>query len=315
METKPKNLTAQKLIEPEPQSRRPNNLKIVFFGNTKYSVLGAEIIHKKFPLSLVVTIPDKPSGRKKELKPSPVKKLAQENNIPVLETDKLDDKAIGEIGEIGDVGGKNDRPDFLIVEDYGLILPESLLEIPRYAPLNIHHSLLPKYRGPSPAPSAILNGEKVSGVTIISMTEQVDAGDMLAQQKYGLAPTETTDSLLTELNKLGGDLVLKVIEDYINGNEKPIAQNDKQATYTKRLSKQDGYIDIDNPPDPKTLDRMIRAYYPWPGTWCRLMVNGKWLIVKFLPGNLIQPESKRPLTVNEFKNGYPEIYKQLEQLL
>src|SRR3989344_5337196 len=175
-----------------------NIMKIVFLGNTKYSTIGEEIIHKKFPLSLVVTTTDRPSGRKRELKPTATKQFANSKNIPVLETDNLDKKAVSQIAKI--------KPDFIIVEDYGLILPESLLEIPKHAPLNIHHSLLPKYRGPSPAPTAILNGEKVTGVTIISMTQQVDAGDILAQKEYQIKPNETTESLLTELNKTGGEL-------------------------------------------------------------------------------------------------------------
>lgn len=277
-------------------------VKIVFFGNTKYSVFGLEIIHQKFPIALVVTIPDKPSGRKRELKPSPVKKIAQELNIRILETDNLDEKTVNHIRKI--------KPDFLIVEDYGLILPESLLEIPKFAPLNIHHSLLPKYRGPSPAPSAILAGEKISGVTIIYMTGIVDAGDMLAQKEYELKFDETTDSLLTALNKMGGKSILKVIQDYLEGKEKPVKQNDKQASQTQRLTKQDGYINAENPPDTQTLDRMIRAYYPWPNIWTK--IEGK--IIIFLPGNLIQPEGKRPMTIKEFKNGYPQFKETIAKI-
>ena len=290
-------------------------MKIVFFGNTKYSVFDLKALYEKFGLSLVVTIPDRPSGRKREIKPSPVKQFAKDHNIPVLQTDKLDQSSVEQVANI--------QPDFLIVADYGLILPESLLEIPRFAPLNVHHSLLPKYRGPSPAPTAILNGEKVSGVTIISMTEQVDAGDMLEQQKYELKPDETTDSLLTELNQLGGQLVCKVIKDYIKGNENPIPQDDKQATYTKRFTKQDGLINMENPPDPGTLNRMVRAFYPWPTVWSKWkMENGKWKIFKFLPPTIlpahnptdpftIQPEGKRPMSISEFKNGYPEIFSRI----
>ncbi|OGD87115.1 hypothetical protein A2870_02290 [Candidatus Curtissbacteria bacterium RIFCSPHIGHO2_01_FULL_41_11] len=284
-----------------------NIMKIVFLGNTKYSAIGEEIIHKKFPLSLVVTTTDRPSGRKRELKPTATKQFANSKNIPVLETDNLDKKAVSQIAKI--------KPDFIIVEDYGLILPESLLEIPRYAPLNIHHSLLPKYRGPSPAPSTILNGEKISGVTIISMTELVDAGDILAQVKYELKAAETTDSLLTALNKLGGELVLKVIEDFINGKENPVEQNHKEATITKRFTKQDGFVDLGNPLDRQTLDRMIRAYYPWPNVWSKVKVkSGKSIIVKFLPEGKIQPEGKKPMTIAQFKNGYPQVYEQISKL-
>lgn len=298
-------------------------MKIVFFGNTKYSQIGLEIIHEKFPVSLAVTIPDKPSGRKRELVPSAVKQFAHDHHIPTLKTDKLDGQTVNQIlKHFGFARGERVQddtghgPDFLIVEDYGLILPKELLDLPRYAPLNIHHSLLPKYRGPSPAPTAILKGEKITGVTIIKMTEAVDAGDILAKVEYELAPDETTNSLLIQLNKLGAELVLKVISDYISGRQNPTKQNDKEATYTKRLTKQDGYINPNNPPNPQTLDRIIRAFYPWPGVWTRLKTNDERLMtIKFLPANLIQPQGKRPMSIDEFKNGYPELFEQINPLL
>src|SRR3989344_488959 len=172
-------------------------LNIVFFGNSRYSKIGVEIIHGAYPISLIVTIPDKPLGRKKTLTQSPTKAWALEQNISVLEANKLDSSTIEKIAEI--------EPDFLIVEDYGLILPKKLLDLPKFAPLNIHHSLLPKFRGPSPATSAILAGEKVSGVTIIEMSEEVDSGDIVNQEEYTLSTEETTDSLLSKLNELGGN--------------------------------------------------------------------------------------------------------------
>ena len=286
-------------------------MKIVFFGNTKYSAIGLKKKKKKIPISLVVTIPDKPSGRKREQKPTATKQFAKENSIPVLETQKLDENALGKI--------KNIAPDFLVVEDYGLILPESILEIPKYAPLNIHHSLLPKYRGPSPAPSAILAGEAESGVTVIEMTNEVDAGDILAQVKYTLEKDETTDSLLTTLNKLGAELILDVIENYQSGSEKPTSQNHKEATLTQRLEKQNGHIDIENPPGMEKLDRMIRAYYPWPTVWTEIDTSTQGqetrrIKIKLLPGKLIQPEGKRPMSMKEFLNGYPQTKTYLEKL-
>lgn len=266
-------------------------MTIIFFGNTKYSTIGLKIIHSIYPISLVVTIPD-----------SPVKQVAGQLNIPVLETDRLDQDIINE--QVLSFGNKIAQlnPDFLIVEDYGLILPKQLLDLPKYAPLNIHHSLLPKYRGPSPAPTAILREEKISGVTIIKMNEKVDAGDILAQQKYTLSKDETTDSLLTKLNEMGGQLMISVIKQYLEGSIKPIPQDPKKATYTKHFTRQDGYVDINTPPESEILDRMIRAYYPWPGVWT------KWKnkIVKFLPGGLMQMEGKKAISYKDFLNGYPD---------
>src|SRR3989344_1308683 len=282
-------------------------MKIVFFGSSKYSAIAAQIIQGKLGLSVVVTHPDKPAGRARKLIPSPVKLLAEKNQLPHLTFDKLDQKAILEVAKY--------QPDFLVVADYGKILPKALLDLPKFAALNIHHSLLPKYRGPAPAPAAILAGDKKTGVTIIKMTEKVDAGNILAQKPYTLKSDETTGSLLTTLNKLGGQLAIEVINSYLQRKVKSQKQNESQATYTHRLKKEDGQIDLKNPPDPQTFDRMISAFYPWPGTWCRLIVNGKWLIVKFLPGNLIQPEGKRPMSLSEFKNGYSDAYDQISNLL
>lgn len=258
-------------------------MNIIFFGNTKYSTIGLKIVNSAYPISLVVTIPN-----------SPVEEVAKQLNIKVLRAEKLDQDIISKIARI--------KPHFLIVEDYGLILPKELLNLPKYAPLNIHHSLLPKYRGPSPAPTAILEGDKVSGVTIIKMSEKVDTGDILAQERYTLREDETTDSLLTKLNKLGGNLMVGVIEQYLEGKEKPMPQEDSPTPYTPHFTRDTGYFDINNPPDAETLDRMIRAYYPWPGVWCKF--KGK--IVKFLPEGKIQMEGKKAISFKDFLNGYPD---------
>ncbi|MBI2599157.1 methionyl-tRNA formyltransferase [Candidatus Curtissbacteria bacterium] len=275
-------------------------MKIAFFGNTKYSVIDARILNDKFGLLLIVTKPDKPTGRKRELIPNPVKQFAQEKKVPFLEADKLGKNIISKI--------KDYHPDFSVVADYGLILPKEVLGIAKYASLNVHHSLLPKYRGPSPAPSAILAGETVSGVTIIRMTEDIDAGDILAQKEYELSEDETTDSLLAKLNTLGGELVCGVIENYLD--LKPKKQDGSKVSQTQRLKKPDGFIDLENPPDAEMLDRMIRAYFPWPTVWTKL--DGK--IIKLLPNGLIQPEGKRTMSIKEFKNGYPKAFQKISAL-
>lgn len=272
-------------------------MKIVFFGNSKYSVIGAEKIHKKFPISLIVTKPA-----------NPVELFAQKNNIPLLTTSKLTDEVVEKIASY--------QPEFLVVEDYGIILPKKLLSIPKYAPLNIHHSLLPKYRGPTPAPSAILNGEKISGVSVIKMTEKVDAGDIYAQKEYVLDPNETTDSLLTELNIIGGDIIIPVLKKYASIKSKK--QNEQDSTYTKYMKKSDGFIDLLNPPNKQKLDLMIRAYYPWPGVWIRLSLGSSGQaqekIIKFLPEGKIQVEGKNPMPYKDFINGYKEGKDLLSQL-
>jgi methionyl-tRNA formyltransferase len=283
-------------------------MNIIFFGNTNYSLIGAQIIHQHLPLSHIVTIPDRPN-KKGTLTPSPLKTFGIENNIPILTVNKLDSATIEIISAM--------QPDFFVVEDYGLILPPKLLETPLYAPLNIHHSLLPKYRGPSPAPSALLAGETQTGVSIIHMTNTVDAGPIYAQQPYTIQATDTTDSLLTHLNQLGGDLVVQVINDIINGQAIATPQDEKQATLTHFMKKSDGFIDLDNPPSPTHLDRMIRAYYPWPTVWLRLAIAPKSAnrkIIKFLPNNKMQMEGKKPVSYEDFMNGYPTLREEIKKL-
>jgi methionyl-tRNA formyltransferase len=285
------------------------NPRIAFFGNTKYSVIDARVLHEKLGLVLVVTKPDKPSGRNRILTPNPVKTFAVDNKIPVIEADSFSDTSKQKLEEIFRFAQDDGGLDFIVVADYGVILPKTALEIPKIAPLNIHQSLLPKYRGTSPAPAAILAGDKKTGVTIIKMVEAVDAGDILAQEEYEMTPAETTNSLLTKLNQLGSQLVCKVIENYDDIKPKP--QDESKVIFSERMSKTDGLIDLLNPPDPATLNRMIRAYYPWPTVWTKL--DGK--ILKFLPNQMVQPEGKKPMTVKEFLNGYPQAKPLLEKLL
>ncbi len=278
-------------------------MKIVFFGNTIYSVIGARIIHEQLGLSQIVTIPDR-EDKRGHLTPSPLKTFALEKNIPVLTVNKLNNATIEHIASL--------QPDFLVVEDYGLILPQNLLALPKYASLNIHHSLLPKYRGPSPAPAAILSGETKTGVTVMKMAKKVDAGDILSQKEYIMRPDETTDSLLTVLNELGAHLIIPLLKK--NHTMQATPQDETQATFTKMLTKQDGLIDSANPPSPEQLDRMIRAYYPWPTVWTHLTINGKEKIVKLLPEKKLQVEGKTPMGIKDFLNGYPTLQKVIKDI-
>ena len=274
-------------------------MKIVFFGNTKHSLIGAEIIHKELGLSLVVTIPQ-----------SPLEKFAGEEKIPYLLVTKLTDEEIAKIAEV--------QPDFLVVEDYGLILPTKLLEVPKYASLNIHLSLLPKYRGPAPAPASILAGDKTSGVSIIKMSNKVDAGAIFAQTEYVLKPDETTDSLLNELNLLGGNLAVSVINDILQDKAKAVPQDESKATLTKYMQKSDGYIDLSQLEIKNfelKIGRMVRAYFPWPGAWTRSIVNNKSSIIKFLPQKKLQVEGGKLMTYKDFLNGYPNADKKLVEFL
>lgn len=271
-------------------------MKIVFFGSSKYSRIVEQEVHKKYPLACVVTVPERQSGS--QIFESPVKNFADENNIPVITSDTLSEEIIGNISKL--------EPDFLIVADYGIIIPKKLLKMPKKAAINVHHSLLPKYRGPSPAPSAILNGEKTTGVTIMEMGEKLDTGDILAQEEYEIKPTDTTDSLLMTLNTLGAEILLEVLGDFDKYHESRRKQDESQTSYTPKMGKENGFIDLEKIPSSEKLDRMIRAYYPWPGVWTRYNIGEKKLRIRLLPEKKIQVEGKKAMSFKDFINGYKE---------
>jgi methionyl-tRNA formyltransferase len=269
-------------------------MSVIFFGNSQYSLIGAQILQQKIGLTAIVTINN-----------SPPEAFAKKERIPSFAVQKFDQETQAKIKAL--------HPDFFVVEDYGLILPNELLALPSVAALNIHHSLLPKFRGPAPAPATILSGDTVSGVTIITMAERVDAGDIVAQETYQLKPDETTDSLLRVLNQLGATKMVDVLQHF--SEYKPIPQDESKAIFTSYMKKTDGFIELDNPPAPEKLDRMIRAYYPWPGVWTRVQGrDNRPKIVKFYPGKRIQMEGKKPMSVKDFLNGYPELKGTIEKL-
>lgn len=269
-------------------------MNIVFFGSSKYSTIDEKALFNACGLSLVVTLPT----------PNPVKQFALDNTIPCITTEKITPEVIEQIAQY--------HPDFLVVADFGLILPKALLELPKKAAINVHHSLLPKYRGPSPVPFALLAGEKIVGVTIILMTPQVDAGDMLAQEKYTLLPTDTTDSVLTKLNEIGSGLAVQVVTDFETYLAQRKPQDESQATFTHFMKREDGYVSEKT--NPMQIQRMIHAYYPWPGVWTLMKLNGKDTRVKLLPNNMLQAEGKKAVSVKDFLNGYPEAKELLQKL-
>jgi methionyl-tRNA formyltransferase len=195
---------------------------------------------------------------------------------------------------------KNLSPDFFIVAAYGKILPINFLSIPKIGSINIHPSLLPKYRGPSPIQESILNGDKTTGVSIIKMDEEMDHGPILDQIEADVLPTDTFESLAKRLFANCTNALVRVISDY--ETIKPKLQDDSKATYTKLLSKQSGFIDLKN----YELERAIRAYYPWPGVWTKFDINdnGSEKIIKLLPNQRIQVEGKKEMTYIDFINGY-----------
>lgn len=194
------------------------------------------------------------------------------------------------------------KADLGVVAAYGRILTKIELNTPKYGAINVHPSLLPKYRGASPIQQTILTGDKTTGVTIIKMDEEIDHGPIIYQEELELSNSDNFDVLSKKMFQRASEVLPKIIKDFVSGRIKLVPQNHAQATYCDRLTRESGYFPIESPPPNEKLDRMIRAYYPWPGVWTRW--NGK--IVKFLPGNMLQMEGKKAISLKDFFNGYPD---------
>ena len=208
------------------------------------------------------------------------------------------------------------KADVGIVADYGVYIPKEVSSFYPKGILNIHPSLLPKYRGPTPVQSAILSSETKTGVTIIKIDSQIDHGPILAQKEYEIEKTETSFDLLKKLFNQAASLLEDTLPKYLSGNLIPKPQDDSKATFTRIFVKNDGLIDIENLPNIEKLDNMIKAFYPWPGVWTKTNVgkqNEK--IVKFLPGNLIQVEGKKEMSYKDFLNGYLDANPKLRVFL
>ncbi|MDQ1284021.1 MAG: Methionyl-tRNA formyltransferase [Patescibacteria group bacterium] len=203
------------------------------------------------------TRPDKKAGRKQEIQKTDVKKAAEEKNIPVYEPEKLDESVIAEI--------RAQKPDIIIVAAYGKILPKEILTIPGFGCINVHTSLLPKYRGPSPIQNAILRGEVETGSTIMLMDEGVDTGSILSQRKTAIDPDETCADLSRRLSELSASLLLETIPLWVERKITPETQNDAEATLCELIEKNDGKIIWTD--SAKDIYNRYRAFSSWPGVF------------------------------------------------
>jgi len=242
----------------------PKPIKTIFCGTPEFSVpyLEGLLVDPDFLVMGVLTQPDKPSGRKQELSPSPVKILAQKNNLHIWQPEKLKDnsKIIDEL--------KKAEADILIVVAYGQIIPQEILELFPSGAINVHPSLLPKYRGASPIQSAILKGEHETGVTIMLMDDKMDHGPILAQEKMRLTGEETNESLHNQLAEIGVGLLITTVRKYLAGEITPQEQDHEAAIFCAAITKADAKIDWQEPA--QKIKQKIYAFYPWPATWTML---------------------------------------------
>jgi len=270
----------------------------------------------------VYTSPDSPAGRGRELSVSPVKRVALEHGIEVRQVHSLkDDDAIAQLAQL--------KPDAIVVASYGLILPPNVLSIPPFGCINLHPSMLPRHRGPTPIPAAILAGDSETGASIMLMDEGIDTGPVLAQRELPIESGDTTASLTDKLAQLSARLMMETLPRWFGGEIQPQPQREADATYTKILTKADGEIDWRMPA--ADIERRVRAFQPWPGCYTRW--QGKTLKVmaatplrgkRERPGKVIpidgdgagvqtgdgilvlrqlQLEGKRPMDIAEFLRG------------
>ncbi|MDP2586524.1 MAG: methionyl-tRNA formyltransferase [Candidatus Komeilibacteria bacterium] len=256
---------------------KDNSTKIVFFGTPKFAVPTLQaLVTEGYHVVLVITQPDEPVGRKQVLTPTPIKVEALKLNVPVKEN----------LWEI-----KNYNADLGVVVAYGKIIPQAILDLFPLGLLNIHPSLLPKYRGPSPIQSAILNGDDETGVSIIKLDEQMDHGPIISQIQVPISKDESSPTLFDKLSVLGAELMIKALPDYVAGKAKLEPQDDSKATYCEMINKEDGLIDWTNSAD--QIERQIRAYAPWPGSFSEFDVNHKKINIKIISAIICDPVETR----------------------
>jgi methionyl-tRNA formyltransferase len=240
------------------------SIKIVFMGSPDFALPTLSALAKVYQVVGVVTQPDRASGRGRELKAPPVKSLAVELNIPVIQPEKLKQpEALEQL--------RAWAPDLIVVAAFGQILRKDVLDLPHHGCLNVHASLLPRWRGAAPINAAILAGDAETGVTIMKMDVGLDTGPMLKMKSAKIAAEDTAGSLFQTLAQLGADLLMETLPDYLSGKLTPQPQPETGATYAPMLTKEDGHLDFTR--SAVELERRVRAMNPWPGAW--LMWNGQ----------------------------------------
>jgi methionyl-tRNA formyltransferase len=305
----------------------PAPLRIVYFGTPQFAVPTLErLLASRHEVCGVVTQPDRPRGRGQRLQPGPVKVVALAHALPVSQPERVRDAAVADTV-------REWRPDIGVVAAYGQLIPEALLQVPRLGMINVHASLLPRYRGAAPIQRAVIDGERETGVTIMRVVKALDAGPMLAAVRRPIGQDETSSAVEADLARLGAELLVEVVDRLARGPVHEETQNEQQATYAKRLAKTEGVIDWRLTAE--ALHNRVRGLDPWPHAWTyhdgeRLILlrtrvdspgtgaepgvvtaadadgiqvatgeNGRLTICE------LQVEGRRPVTTREFLTGHP----------
>jgi methionyl-tRNA formyltransferase len=233
-------------------------VRVVFMGTPDFAVPTLKRLIASYEVIGVVTQPDRPAGRGSKIQMSPVKLIALKAGIPVFQPEKLRrPEAVHELRQWD--------ADLYVVAAFGQILPQSVLDIPRFGAINVHASLLPRWRGAAPIQAAIRAGDSETGITIMKMDAGLDTGPILSQRAIPIADDETGQSLHDKLAELGGDLLIDTLPGYLNGTIQPIPQDEARATFAPRIDKDEGQIDWAQ--SAAQIDRTVRAFTPWPSAF------------------------------------------------
>lgn len=271
-------------------------MKVVYMGTPDFAVPPLKALIEKHEVVAVISQPDKPKGRGKHMVPTPVKEEALKHNIPVYQPEKIkSDEAVELICSL--------NADIIVVAAYGQILPVSILETPKYGCINIHGSLLPKYRGAAPIQWAVIDGEKTSGVTIMYMEKGLDCGDMILKKEISVGADDTYGTLYDKISALGSSAVLEAVDMLENGTAKPEKQDDSLSTYAKKIEKEMGLIDWNK--STQDIINLIRGFNPMPGAFTFYEGNNFkiWRAVKAdkdyigKPGEIVDVNPKLGFTV------------------
>lgn len=267
-------------------------MKVVYMGTPDFAVGALEaILAAGHEVTAVVTQPDKPKGRSGQLAPCPVKECALSHGLNVFQPERIRRPEAVEIL-------KQYPADIYVVAAFGQILSAEILHLPKYGCVNIHASLLPKYRGAAPIQWAVINGEKKSGVTIMQMDEGIDTGDILLQQEVELAADETGGSLFDRLAATGAELIVKALREIGDGTIKPIPQDEEKATHVGMLRKEDGRIDWKRPAE--EIERLIRGLTPWPSAYS--VLDGK--LIKLYAAEVTKEQGEAGEILAVTKDGF-----------
>ncbi|MFN4228011.1 MAG: methionyl-tRNA formyltransferase [Candidatus Ratteibacteria bacterium] len=243
-------------------------MKIIFFGSDNFGIPSLEMLKRNFEVVCVVTSPDKPKGRGLKISPTPVKEWAIANGINVYQPERFEESFIDKIKKI--------LPDLIILISYGKILPSSILKIPKIASINVHPSLLPKYRGPAPIEWALINGETKTGITIIKMDENIDTGQIIIQKEVEISPFDNAFTLKNRLSFLASDLLYEGIKIVKQGG-KTYPQKG-EISYARKLKKEDGLIKWDSTAE--KIHNLVRGVIIWPTAYTYLSTNSTKKLVK-----------------------------------